>query len=111
MKITTIPEATTGIDIIKFTVAKEFGIKIEDLESEVRREPFPMIRHVAMALCKELVEYVTLQSIAEAFKRTEHQTVLHAIKATKTRCDLSPTFKVRIERVRQAAIKGLKEAK
>lgn len=100
---TTLPESTRAIQTIKETVAQEFGIQVSELEGNVRREPLPMIRHVAMALCYELIEYITLQGIATSFNRSEHQTILHGINATQSRCDISPTFKARVDRVRKAA--------
>ena len=59
----TIPEASQAIDAVKAAVAREFGITLDDINSQSRREPLPMIRHIGMALCHELVEYVTLLSI------------------------------------------------
>lgn len=99
----TLPESTEAMKAIKETVAREFGVAVKEIEGDIRREPLPMIRHVAMALCYDLIEFITLQGIASSFNRSEHQTVLHAIKATKSRCEISPAFKVRFERVKKAA--------
>ena len=80
----TIPEASQAIDAVKAAVAREFGITLD-----------------------ELVEYVTLLSIAEAFGRSHHQTVLHAIEATKERCEISVSFSARVSQVRLAAKRDL----
>ena len=103
----TIPEASQAIDAVKAAVAREFGITLDDINSQSRREPLPMIRHIGMALCHELVEYVTLLSIAEAFGRSHPQTVLHAIEATKERCEISVSFSARVSQVRLAAKRDL----
>ena len=95
----TIPESAKAISSVKEAVAHEFGVSVADLESTVRREPLPMIRHLAMALCYDLIENVTLANIAEAFNRLQHQSVLHGIGATKTRCQQSKGFAARVAKL------------
>lgn len=104
---TTLPTAPPStksreIGIVKQVVAQEFGVAVEEIEGPSRREPLPMIRHVAMSLAYKLVN-CSLPDVAEAFGRGSHGIVMHAIEATRARCDIAPTFKARVERVTKAA--------
>ncbi|MDR2176195.1 MAG: chromosomal replication initiator protein DnaA [Synergistaceae bacterium] len=69
--------APATISGIQNLVAEHFGINIEDLTSSKRTAEITQARHIAMYLCRE-VAGLGFQSIALAFKKKDHTTVLHA---------------------------------
>lgn len=105
------PSAThQEIQIIKKAVANDFGVTPEDIDSISRTEPLPMIRHIAMALSYDITD-ASLPDVAKAFSRDCHGTVCHAIEATQSRCDISPMFKKRVERVSEEAERLVESAR
>jgi chromosomal replication initiator protein len=68
------PATVSGIQSL---VAEHFGISIEDLTSPKRTAEITQARHIAMYLCREVAN-LGYQSVALAFKKKDHTTVLHA---------------------------------
>ncbi|MCR5346509.1 MAG: chromosomal replication initiator protein DnaA [Fretibacterium sp.] len=65
------------IEAIKNAVAECYGVSMEDLASSKRTAELALARQVAMFLCSEMVE-TSLQQIANAFRKKDHTTVIHA---------------------------------
>ncbi|MDR1648966.1 MAG: chromosomal replication initiator protein DnaA [Synergistaceae bacterium] len=70
-------KAPTTVSGIQNLVAEHFGISIEDLTSPKRTAEITQARHIAMYLCRKVAN-LGYQSIALAFKKKDHTTVLHA---------------------------------
>ncbi|MDR1621983.1 MAG: chromosomal replication initiator protein DnaA, partial [Synergistaceae bacterium] len=70
-------KAPTTISHIQSVVAESFEMTVEDLTSPKRTADIAQARQVAMYLCRELTES-SLHSIAQAFKKRDHTTVIHA---------------------------------
>ena len=64
---------------IQTAVADYFGIEPVDLVSQKRTKVLAYPRQVAMYLCRELTQ-MSYASIAQAFNRENHTTVIHACK-------------------------------
>ncbi|RKU37376.1 chromosomal replication initiator protein DnaA [Candidatus Poribacteria bacterium] len=64
---------------IQTAVADYFGIEPVDLVSQKRTKALAYPRQVAMYLCRELTQ-MSYASIAQAFNRENHTTVIHACK-------------------------------
>jgi chromosomal replication initiator protein len=64
---------------IQIIVCDEFNISLKQMLSRNRRRDWSWPRHVAMGLVRELLPGKTLMEIANAFKRSDHTTVLHAL--------------------------------
>ena len=64
---------------IQTAVADHFGIEPVDLVSQKRTKALAYPRQVAMYLCRELTQ-MSYASIAQAFNRENHTTVIHACK-------------------------------
>jgi chromosomal replication initiator protein len=69
----------TTISAIQSLVAESFGMSLEDLTSAKRTAEVALARQVGMYLCRVATES-SLKHIAEAFKRKDHTTVIHAHK-------------------------------
>ena len=70
-------KAPTTISHIQSVVAEGFEMTVEDLTSSKRTADIAQARQVAMYLCRELTES-SLHTIAQAFKKKDHTTVIHA---------------------------------
>ncbi|MDR1978650.1 MAG: chromosomal replication initiator protein DnaA [Synergistaceae bacterium] len=70
-------KAPMTISHIQSIVAENFEMTVEDLTSSKRTADIALARQVAMYLCRELTES-SLHSIALAFKKKDHTTVIHA---------------------------------
>ena len=62
---------------IKKAVAKYYGVKLSDLDSEVRARSIAYPRQVAMYLCKELTD-ISYPALGKLFGGKDHTTVLYA---------------------------------
>jgi chromosomal replication initiator protein len=65
------------ISYIQNVVAESFEMSVEDLTSSKRTADIAIARQIAMYLCRELTES-SLHVIAQAFKKKDHTTVIHA---------------------------------
>ncbi|MEW6622368.1 MAG: chromosomal replication initiator protein DnaA [Bacillota bacterium] len=65
------------IELIQEAVAQHFQIKVSDLKSKKRSQNFTYPRHIAMYLCRKLID-CSLPKIGESFGGRDHTTVLHA---------------------------------
>ena len=65
------------IEGIKSVVAETYEVSLEDLASAKRTAELALPRQVAMFLCREMTSE-SLQKIAQAFRKKDHTTVIHA---------------------------------
>lgn len=66
-----------SFDDIATTVAKYYGINVNDLTGKKRTQTVALPRQVAMFLCRELADF-TYPKIGEYFGGRDHTTVIHA---------------------------------
>lgn len=70
-------EKITTSDDIKDAVCRRFNLKVHDLESGKRSKDVVVPRHIAMYLCRELIE-MSFVKIGEEFGGRNHATVMSA---------------------------------
>lgn len=75
------PKPTTRNIIM--SVAKEFGLKVRDLQSQSRKQSIVRARGLAMLLCRILLE-MSLDEVGKQFGGRDHTTVLHACRKTQS---------------------------
>lgn len=97
------PQIAALIAKIKETVAAEFGVPLEAIDSTSRKEPLPLIRHAAMSLAYDL-SGLSLPDLTLAFNRENHQTIVHARKATGDRYGSSKKFRASFDRIKKTVI-------
>lgn len=68
--------ATITIDYIQETVADYFKITVDELKSKRRTKPLTIYRHIAMYLCRKLVDN-SLEEIGKKFGGRDHSTVMN----------------------------------
>lgn len=93
---------TREIDLINAIVARAHGIDVVDLVGPSRCTPLPEIRHVAMALARKLTGQ-SLPELTRCFRRGNHSSILHAVKATRERCQVSKEFAAKFAAVERKA--------
>jgi chromosomal replication initiator protein len=80
------PQADVGADVerIQSLVADRLGVPVEKLLSPTRAAKVTQARQLAMYLTRELTD-LSLPTIAAAFNRRDHTTVLNAIRRVEER--------------------------
>lgn len=63
--------------LIKRTVAKEYGISVEDLISKQRKRTLSHPRQLAMYLCRNLTD-MSLAEVGDSFGGKDHSTIIYA---------------------------------
>ena len=89
----------TNVDNIQKRVAKYYGISVDEMLADSRRQNIALPRMVAMALTRELTD-MSLKSIAESFHRKDHSTVLNAIDNIGKRRKNDPRFREEYETIK-----------
>ncbi|MDH5720031.1 MAG: chromosomal replication initiator protein DnaA [Spirochaetia bacterium] len=82
-------------DIIK-VIAKNFHINEEDITGSSRVEAVALARHVGMFITKKLVSNMSLISIANAYGRNDHTTVIHAEKKVRDLIDKDESLRIQV---------------
>ncbi|MDR1740357.1 MAG: chromosomal replication initiator protein DnaA [Synergistaceae bacterium] len=72
------PGAQVTVSGIQATVAEHYGLDSDDLLGSKRTSELALARHVAMYLCREMMDGMSLFEIATAFRKKDHTTVIHA---------------------------------
>lgn len=67
------------VDSIKNVVSQYYGISIKDLEGKKRTRDIAVPRQIAIYITRELTD-MSFPSIAEAFGKKDHSTMMHAHK-------------------------------
>jgi chromosomal replication initiator protein len=92
--------ATDQTEQIRRVVARAFGLSETEMMSVARPDHIAAPRMLAMALCREFTS-LSLCEIAAAFKKKDHATVLHAVKAIRNRAETCPKFARTVQQLRE----------
>lgn len=83
---------------IQQCVAKEFGVKLDDMFSERRTAAVVRARQVAMWICKEWTVH-SYPEIGDKFGGRDHTTVMHAVRSIEKKRHIDPDLADAIERI------------
>lgn len=86
---------TSTTDILN-AVARAFGIKVSDLQSQKRRKSVSMPRQIAVYLTKRLTNF-SLEEIGAFFGGKNHSTIMYSIDKVEEYMKNDPIFRQRIE--------------
>jgi chromosomal replication initiator protein len=92
--------ATYQTEQIRRMVANAFGLTDDSMMSRARPDHIAVPRMLAMALCREFTS-LSLCEIAAAFRKKDHATVLHAVKAIRNRAETCPKFAQTVQQLRE----------
>ena len=96
-----VPDATPSIDRIQRHVAEQLDVPVEEILARNRRAAsVAKARQLAMYLSRRLTD-ASLPAIASAFNRSDHTTVMHAIRKVEERSLADPALARRLERLAQ----------
>ncbi len=76
---------TLDIDLIKVAVAEYYNISVNELSSKLRTSKITVARHIAMYLCRELLN-TPLKEIGNEFGGRDHSTVINACEKVNKMC-------------------------
>lgn len=88
---------------IQKIVANEYGYKVEDLKNVSRKPMLVYYRHITMYLCRQLTSN-SLTQIAYAFNRTNHTTIINAVRNVEELCKFGYDFAQQIEELKKKII-------
>jgi chromosomal replication initiator protein len=97
--------------IIRFTVARFYGMILSDLDSDRRTERIVWPRWVAMYFIRHMLPKQSLNNIAQLFGGFDHGAVLHGIKRIKERSDTEPAFRDELKTIETKIREALEEKK
>lgn len=86
------------MDAIKKTVAKAYGISIEELKSKRRLMSEVTPRHIAMYLCKSMTSF-SFPQIGKSFGGRDHTTVVHAVRKIERQMFHDPELAEKLKRL------------
>jgi chromosomal replication initiator protein len=93
------PPATPGVEQIQRLVADRLEVPVDEMLSRSRRAaPVARARQLAMYLSRELTD-LSLPAIASAFNRSDHTTVMHAIRRVEERSLADPALARTLEQL------------
>jgi chromosomal replication initiator protein len=87
--------------LVQRTVAAEWGVTIEGLQSKTRTKTLTIPRQVAMFLAREILG-MQLVEIGLAFGGRDHSTVIHSLERVEAMMAESTEFRTRVERMRES---------
>jgi chromosomal replication initiator protein len=93
-------KTTLTIDTIQQLVAHEWGVTSEALRSKTRTKAITIPRHIAIFLTRDLLG-TQLVEIGNAFGGRDHSTVIHSIEKTAEILEKNPSYKSRVQKIRQ----------
>lgn len=79
-------------------VCSEFGLSYDELMSSRRPDRIAWPRQIAMALAYKL-DIGSTSDVAKFFQRTDHSTVVYAVRRVGMRCETESKSKERVERI------------
>lgn len=92
------PKKRVTAEMIQETVAKKYGITVEDLHSNKRNREIALPRQIAMYLTRELTE-ISFPKIGTSFGGKDHTTVIHAHTKIEKEMRHNPEFKKEVHRL------------
>jgi chromosomal replication initiator protein len=98
------PIKEVSLEDIQNTVAKFYGIEVEDLLSNLKTKEITWARHIAMYISRDLTK-APFQKIGMAFKRKDHTTVMHAIEKVKNLVQNDPSINKEVQNVIESLYK------
>lgn len=98
--ITNAPTKIITIDLIQKTVAKYFGIKIDDLKSTKKSANITVPRQIAMYLCRDITNE-SLPKIGFEFGKRDHSTVIHACNKISENIKKDNDLNMKVEEIRK----------
>lgn len=81
-------------------VSEFYGVKLEDLRSRARQRKLVIPRHVIMYFCQTKAK-MTYQSIADSLCRSDHTTVMSAVRNVQRDIALDAAYREDIEAIEQ----------
>ncbi|MEA4822160.1 MAG: helix-turn-helix domain-containing protein, partial [Erysipelotrichales bacterium] len=95
-----IRENTINFEKIKVTVAEYYNISINQLTSKIRQTNLTVPRHIAMYLCKNLLN-APYKKIGEEFGGKDHSTVISACEKVNKLLKENEEYVVVIEELKK----------
>ena len=92
--------SASKIEKIQHLVADHFGFTRPRLLTRDRHADLALARQVAMSLCRELTRY-DLSRIGRDFGGFDHGTVIHAVKAVRSRSEVDADFAATLTEIRE----------
>jgi len=86
-------------DSIKKIVAKHYNVRLSDLKSDKRTKHLTLPRHVAMYLCRRLINGLSLIDIGRDFGKKDHTTVMHAFDKIQEAMQNDPSFESTVDQL------------
>lgn len=83
-------------EIIINAVANEYDISYNDIISTKRNAEIVLPRHIAMYICRRLLEY-SLDNVAKVFGKKDHTTIMHGSKKIDDEIKKNPELKEKID--------------
>ncbi len=83
-------------ELIISTVAEEYGLTYNDLISSKRNAEIVRPRHIAMYLCRKLLDY-SLDNVAKLFGKKDHTTIMHGSNKIDSEMKENPELKTEID--------------
>jgi chromosomal replication initiator protein len=94
------PARQDGMARIQRTVAGDWGVTVEGLQSKTRTKTLTVPRQVAMFLAREILG-LQLVEIGLAFGGRDHSTVIHSLDRVTETMAADGEFRGRVERLRE----------
>lgn len=82
-------------------VAEHYGIRPDDILSKKRNAEFSMPRQVVMYLCHEMIDGISLMSIARLLNKKDHTTIMHGIDKVSSDIKTNREFANQIETIKK----------
>jgi len=90
---------TLTIEKIKIVVAEYYNISPNELSSKIRTSKITMVRHIAMYLCRDLLN-VSLSQIGNEFGGRDHTTVINGIEKVEKMCKTNEDYLIAINELK-----------
>lgn len=84
-----------SIKYIQETVASNYGLKADELNSKSRKQPIVAARQIAMYFCRKLLDE-SLAKVGEKFGGRDHTTVIHALDKISSNIEDDEKFKIQM---------------
>ena len=87
------------VDKIKRTVASYYNISVEALTSKIRTSYITTARHIAMYLCRNLLN-ISLTEIGRNFSNRDHSTVISSCNKVDKLLKTDETYRKAVEELK-----------
>ncbi len=93
------PSRVMTIDNIQRVVSEHYQVRISDLKSKNRSQPYTLPRQIAMFLCRDLTSASTTE-IGRRFGGKDHSTVMHSTRKVRDMIDKDSAFSSVVSRLK-----------